>query len=109
MEIFDTFYRPDTPSQRYRLMAVTLPPIVAGLLPWIKPLHKWAASKDVMSVAANLWATLLKLWGTAGPYPSPQHLVQAGLVLVARRRCFPASACKSEYSAALPPAAECSA
>lgn len=83
MEIFDTFYRPDTPSQSYRLMAVTLPPIVAGLLPWIKPLHKWAASKDVMGVAANLWATLLKLWGTAGPYPSPQFLVQAWLVLVA--------------------------
>ena len=83
MEIFDTFYRPDTPSQRYRLLAVTLPPIVAGWLPWIKPLYRWAASQHLTRVAADLWASILKLWGTAGPYPSPQHVVQAVLVIAA--------------------------
>ena len=83
MEIFDTFYRPDTPSQRYRLIGVTLLPIVAGLLPWIGPLHRWAASKAFMRVVADVWATILKLVGTAGPYPSPQHVVQAVLVMAA--------------------------
>ena len=88
MEIFDTFYRPDTPSQRYRLVGVTLLPIVAGWLPWIGPLHRWAASKAVTRVAADVWATILKLWGTAGPYPSPQHVVQALLVVAAAGALF---------------------
>lgn len=83
MEIFDTFYRPDTPSQRYRLVAVTLLPLVAGWLPWITPLHRWAASKAVTVVVADVWATILKICGVAGPYPSPQHVVQALLVVVA--------------------------
>jgi hypothetical protein len=83
MEIFDTFYRPDTPSQRYRLLAVSLLPIVAGWLPWIKPLYRWAATKELTRVAADVWATGLKLWGTKGAYPSPQHVVQALLVVVA--------------------------
>ena len=83
MEIFDTFYRPDTPSQRYRLIGVTALPIIAGWLPWISPLYRWAASKHVTRVAADLWATILKLWGTAGPYPSAQHVVQALLVVAA--------------------------
>lgn len=83
VEIFDTFYRPDTPSQRYRLVAASFLPIAAGWLPWLTPLHRWAASKGATRVAADVWATLLKLWGTAGPYPSPQYVVQALLVLAA--------------------------
>ena len=83
MEIFDTFYRPDTPSQRYRLIAISLPPIMAGLLPWITPLHRWAASKSITSTAANLWATILELWGTPGPYPSPEYIVIAVLIIAA--------------------------
>ncbi len=81
MVIFDTFYRPDTPSQRYRLVAISIPPIVAGWLPWITPLHRWAAVKPVTRIAADLWATMLKLLGTAGPYPSPQYIVQAVLII----------------------------
>lgn len=81
MEIFDTFYRPDTPSQRYRLIAVTIPALVAGVMPWVKPLYRWAASKPVTRMAADLWATILKLFGTAGPFPSPQAFVQGLLII----------------------------
>lgn len=83
MEIFDTFYRPDTPSQRYRLIGVSIPPLVAGLLPWITPLRVMAAKWTVSRLAADVWATVVNLAGVRPPYPSPLYIVRALLVVIA--------------------------
>lgn len=83
MEIFDTFYRPDTPSQRYRLVGVSIAPMVAGLLPWITPLRVMAAKWTVSRVAADVWATVVNLAGSRPPYPSPLYIVRALLIVIA--------------------------
>lgn len=83
MEAFDTFYRPDTPSQRYRLLAMSFLPLLLGLLPWITPLKRrlsdWASAR----VMADLWATGLRIWGSKPPYPSPLYLVGVLLIVLA--------------------------
>lgn len=83
MEIFDNYYRPDTPSQRYRLLAVTIPGLLVGILPWVKPLRLWLAGKSVARSLASVLATILHLADSRPPYPSAQWLVQVLLVVVA--------------------------
>ena len=71
MEFFDTFYRPDTTSQRYRLVGATVPVLLAGVLPWIMPLRLYLADFRLARVLADVVATGLHLATFPPPYPSP--------------------------------------
>ena len=83
MEAFDSYYRPDTPSQRYRLWALTTPALLAGILPWVKPLARWATKKPAAHFAADLLATVLNTVGSKPPYPSAVWVVQVLLIVLA--------------------------
>lgn len=81
MEIFDSFYRPDTPSQRNRLVVVSVPALLSGALPWISPLNTWLAHFQAAQVAADIVATVMLGVGYQGPYPGPHFMVRAALVI----------------------------
>lgn len=83
MDIFDDFYRPDTPSQRWRLIAASIPAALGVIASLVPPFILWLAGTGVFRIGANLVATGLDLMGSKPPYPSPLWLAQAVLVAIA--------------------------
>lgn len=81
MNIFDDFYRPDTPSQRWRLMAASIPALLGTALALTPPLSLWLAGTGFFRVGANVVATSLDLMGVKEPYPSAWWLAQLLLVV----------------------------
>ena len=89
MDIFDDFYRPDTPSQRWRLLAVSVPAFIVAGLAMIPPLVTWLAESRLLRVGSRIVATGLDLLGSKPPYPSAFAVAQTlliGLALVALLR-----------------------
>lgn len=82
MEIFDNYYRPDVPSQRYRLLAVTLPIYLLSGLPWLPPAVKWLAQLSPVRKLAQVADSGLRLAGATGFHLGPGYVVRAVLVVL---------------------------